>query len=69
MRRCRCPPWQGLLVSNPKRVEAIADSLRELSPPLVERVDFQGGAYRITGQGVLFVQNASQEYQGFQGLS
>jgi len=54
---------------DPKRVEVIAQSLRELSPPLVERVEFQGGAYRITGQGVLFVQNASQGLQGFQGPS
>ena len=54
---------------DPKRVEVIAESLRELSPPLVERVEFQGGAYRITGQGVLFVQNASQGLQGFQGPS
>ena len=54
---------------DPKRVEVIADSLRDLSPPLVEKVAFQGVAYRITGQGVLFVQNASQGLQGFQGVS
>jgi hypothetical protein len=54
---------------DPKRIEVIAESLREFSPPLVERVESQGGAYRITGQGVLFVQNASQGVQGFQGLS
>jgi hypothetical protein len=40
---------------DPKRIEVIAESLREFSPPLVERVESQGGAYRITGQGVLFV--------------
>ena len=54
---------------DPKKVEAIADSLKELSPPLVEKVNFQGSAYRITGQGVLFVQNAGQGFQGCQGPS
>ncbi len=42
-----------------KEVGAIADSLVELSPPLLERLQFQGeNAYRITGNGLVFVQNA-----------
>ena len=42
-----------------KEVQAVADSLAEISPPLVEKVDFQGGAYRITSSGVVFAQNAA----------
>ncbi len=45
-----------------KLIHAIADSLTEGSTPLVEKQQFQGeDAYRITGNGVVFVQNAGSQ--------
>jgi hypothetical protein len=47
--------------AEPKEVEAIADSLVEQKPQLVEKVRSPyEPAFRITGQGVVFVQNAAQ---------
>jgi hypothetical protein len=44
-----------------KTIGAVADSLAELSPPLVEILEFQGEpAYRLSGSGVVFVQNVPQ---------
>ncbi len=47
--------------ADPREVKAIADSLVEGSQPLLERMSFQGeDAYRMTGRGVVFVQNVPQ---------
>jgi hypothetical protein len=46
--------------ADPGQVRTVAVSLAALAPPLVERLTLQGEAFRITGSGVVFVQNVPQ---------
>lgn len=63
-------PWKlsslaTSLRAEAKDVQAVADSLVEAQPPLLERLVLEGEpAYRVTGNGIVFVENLPQRAAG-----